>query len=71
MWWRVDFLVARWLVAKWFGGEMTVNPGSTAWVHVVQRPSNSAPKGTLNVHISRNYILDRCVLSVANTRRGR
>ena len=38
-------------------------------VDVVQRPSNPAPKGALDVHISRNYILKRCVLSVASTRR--
>ena len=38
-------------------------------VHVVHRPSNAAPKGTLDVHISRNYISNRCVLRVASTRR--
>lgn len=76
MLWRVDILVEI-----WFGGEMV----SSWWrddlkprfyrlrerVHVVQRPSNSAPKGALDVHISRNYILNRCVLSFASTRRGR
>ena len=40
-------------------------------VHVVQRPSNSAPKGALDVRISRNYILNRCVSSFASTRSGR
>jgi len=77
---QCQLLQSYYVVASWLlGGDLVSGEMVSSWwrddrkprfyrlrerVHVVRRPSNPAPKGAPDVHISRNYILNRCVLSV-------